>query len=97
MARRRPDSRVLRGYTDIATYFGLRRPGDSPQKGVSTIKDWVRLRGLPVTVFGRGPMRRALISTAVADAWLALQSPAFKRWKRGPTRKATQLWLPLSA
>jgi hypothetical protein len=93
---RRPDSRILRGYREIAVYARLRRDTDSPQKGVSTVRAWVAHRGLPVMVLGAGRGRAALISTAVFDAWLALQSPVFKKWKRGPARKARQLWLPLT-
>lgn len=93
---RRPASRILRGYPEIAAYAGLRRTHSGPQAGVSTVRAWVSERGLPVVVLGGGRGRRAMISTAVFDMWLALQSPVFKKWARGPRRKARQLSLPLS-
>ena len=96
MARRQPDSRILRGYREIAEYAGLRRPTDPAQRGISTVRGWHDRRGLPVVVLGAGKGRAAMISTRIFDAWLALQSPVFRKWRRGPVRrKAIQLNLPI--
>jgi len=93
---KKSSSRTLMGWREIAAYFQLRLPSEPhrSRRGLRTVMRWASKQGLPVTLMRMGARSYAMTSTGICDAWLALQSPAFRKYPRG-AQFVRQLRLPL--